>query len=153
LLEFDTPRSRYALENMRYLFVKKFSDLNNKVGRIKYVIEGIDELNYSTIFFALLNEASKNKENDSSIQLFNLSDENLYSDFTKKFFNSDILRISNRRKDIWNKLYKPFFNDLVNSPHLETYCFYICQSTSETARTWLDENPDKVQDYLIWLRN
>lgn len=55
---------------------------------------------------------------------------------------------NNLRKDY----YVPFYTELLESPHGETFCYYICHNYSEEATEWLNKNPEKVNDFFIWLR-
>jgi len=51
----------------------------------------------------------------------------------------------NNKKGIWWTLYAPFFNDLANSEHIETYCKYIRQGVSEDSENWQVTHQDGVE--------
>jgi len=55
--------------------------------------------------------------------------------------------------DIWDSYYIPFFYDLSKSNNMHTYFKYITQTESENSRLWLENNPDKLDQFDKWLRN
>jgi len=57
-----------------------------------------------------------------------------------------------KKRGLWWGFYVPFFFDIAQTDHLETYCYYISQSTNRNALTWLDNNLDRIQALDEWLR-
>jgi len=57
-----------------------------------------------------------------------------------------------KSKSIWWNFYVPELERIVNSKHLNTYCYLINQSTSEQARLWIQKHEIQIYDFEIWLR-
>lgn len=151
LLEQHTPRTVYALDNIVTIFTEIFNflDNGNSISKKIYVNESLGQNNPANILMHLL-QAAKNKKETAVI---NVSSKNVefIKEQTIKLFNSNKIKIK-RSKNIWNKFYKPFFNDLKNSEHLETFCYFICRSSSDEAITWLKNNPEKKESFINWLQ-
>lgn len=58
-----------------------------------------------------------------------------------------------KKKGLWWDFYVPFFYDLSNSDHMETFCYYITQSTRESSTDWLEKNNPKIVLFDQWLKN
>jgi len=54
-------------------------------------------------------------------------------------------------EDIWSEFYIPFFNRLVKSDHLESFCQYILQGSSDAATQWVAFHPDELDELFDWL--
>lgn len=52
---------------------------------------------------------------------------------------------------LWWEFYIPFDYDLAKTKHLETYCYYITQSTNTLAEDWLNANGEKLEEFSDWL--
>ena len=55
------------------------------------------------------------------------------------------------KDEIWWNFYIPFFYDLAQSDHVETYCYYIIQNMNENAKKWLEQNEDRLSSFGTWL--
>ncbi|WP_291726031.1 tetratricopeptide repeat protein [Bernardetia sp.] len=97
----------------------------------------------------------KLEENDSTktekIVLFDDLDteEGKFRFNTKSFFS--LLESKDNKENIWWSLYAPIFHALSESEHLETYCYWVSQSSSEKAAKWVEENTEKVTELKKWL--
>lgn len=60
--------------------------------------------------------------------------------------------LKDKKPNVINDIYIPLFIDIVQSQHLETFCYFISQSTSNDAATWLNNNPEKIKSFIIWLQ-
>ncbi len=58
-----------------------------------------------------------------------------------------------KTQNIWWGYYIPFFYEIAESEHFETYCNYISISGNEESQKWLDENSDKVDAFAQWLES
>ena len=77
------------------------------------------------------------------------TEEGIFRANIKNFFS--FLDAKDKKDNIWWSLYAPTFKTLEESEHLETYCYWISQSSSETAAKWVEENTDKVTELKKWL--
>lgn len=93
-------------------------------------------------------EATRNVEENKD-----KTEEVLFIDNTSSFFAILGELDKGKKKSIWWKFYIPFFYDIVQNDHIETYCYYISQGSNEKAVEWLKENEDKIQAFDDWLRN
>lgn len=75
----------------------------------------------------------------------------IFTDNSGKLFK--ILGELKKDKDgFWWNFYVPFFYDLAQSKHLETFCNYISLSSREEAMTWLQDHESKLEDFGKWLQ-
>jgi len=56
-----------------------------------------------------------------------------------------------KAKDIWSDFYVPFFKQVKESKHFETFTQYVMQGTSDLATEWIAFHPDEVEDFFFWL--
>lgn len=74
-----------------------------------------------------------------------------FEDKTKLFFNRLHELKPSEHNSIWWDFYVPFFNGLANSKYIGIYCKYVSQTASETAKFWLQNNPDQLKQFDDWL--
>ena len=60
--------------------------------------------------------------------------------------------LEEKEKEIWWNYYIPFYAELAESEHMETYCHYISQSGREESATWIEENEDDLAAFANWLK-
>lgn len=81
------------------------------------------------------------------------SDLDFFTEKNKLFF----ARLNELKPDehnsIWWDFYVPFFYRISSSEHNQTYCMYISQTASESAKLWLQNNSDKLNAFDTWLVN
>lgn len=80
------------------------------------------------------------------------SEDELFIENTTSFFK--ILGELKKKKNtgLWWDFYVPFFYDIAKSEHIDTYCYYISQSSSDTARDWLKSNETEIYEFNKWLK-
>ena len=54
-------------------------------------------------------------------------------------------------KDIWFDFYIPFFMQVKDSKHFETFTQYVMQGTSDLATEWIAFHPDEIEEFFFWL--
>lgn len=91
-------------------------------------------------------EASKSLEENEG-----KSDDQLFIENTTSFFKILGEHKTKENTGFWWDFYVPFFYLIAESEHIDTYCYYISQSTKETAADWLKENEKRVTDFAKWL--
>lgn len=75
--------------------------------------------------------------------------EEIFRANTKRFFG--LLDTEGKKSNIWWTLYAPIFNKLEEAEHLETFCYWVSQSSHKEAATWVEENTEKVAAFKKWL--
>lgn len=51
----------------------------------------------------------------------------------------------------WWDFYASYFEKVLDSDHLETYCYYVCYKSKESSyKNWLKDNPEKVKTFKTW---
>ncbi len=97
------------------------------------------------MMITMLTASNTLKENEGKSQ------EELFFSNTESFFN--ILGELKKKKSegLWWEFYIPFFYELANTEHLETYCYYISQSSSDLSVNWLASNEKQVEQFNKWL--
>lgn len=92
-------------------------------------------------------EASKSLEENTG-----KSESELFIKNTESFFKIlGELKKKDNNGFHW-EYYVPFFYDIVQSGHLDTYCYYIRQASSEEGVRWLQDNIEKVEQFDKWLK-
>jgi len=91
-------------------------------------------------------EASKSLEENEG-----KSDDQMFIENTTSFFKILGEHKTKENTGFWWDFYVPFFYLIAESEHIDTYCYYISQSTKETAADWLKENEKRVTDFAKWL--
>ena len=156
MLEPASKRSKLIINKLIIIMVNKFNFLNrnNESTNVIYIPNVLlhEENNDFVPFF--YNEMNKNKvkKEKTTVKIVGPDNVEFIIDQTIKIFNSNKLEIDEDEEDIWNKFYRPFFNDLKNANQIETFCYFICQSTSNDAATWLNNNPEKINSFIKWLQ-
>lgn len=77
------------------------------------------------------------------------TDEEIFRDNTQTFFS--FLDAKNQKDTIWWNFYSPFFNQLGQSEHIDTFCYWISQKSNENAAKWIEQNPEKVLEFKKWV--
>jgi len=80
------------------------------------------------------------------------SEDELFIENTTSFFKILGELKKKKNKGLWWEFYVPFFYQIAESEHIETYCYYISQSTNINAQKWLNENVDKITEFDTWLQ-
>lgn len=80
------------------------------------------------------------------------SDEEMFVENTTSFFTVLGELKKKKNKGIWWELYVPFFYKLSETKHIEAYCHYISQNSSEKSQEWLKSNMDKLEGFGEWLK-
>lgn len=80
------------------------------------------------------------------------SEEELFIENTKSFFK--ILGEFKKEENtgLWWDFYIPFFDNIAKSDHIDTYCYYISQSSNSKSIDWLKNNNNKLKDFGAWLK-
>lgn len=91
-------------------------------------------------------EASKNLEENEG-----KTEDELFIENTKSFFSVMGELNKEDKKDIWWTFYTPFFYEMAQSKHMETYCKYITQASNEKSQEWLSENEEKLKEWDEWM--
>lgn len=146
-LEPDSARSLDAYTFLRKNFGGNVTqDKDNAITINVSMSEDDDPFSAAGLMLGLMGATNLLPENSDK------TSEELFVENTDSFF-----KILGELKDkkqtglYWN-FYVPFFYDVANSDHLETYCMYISQSGNEDATAWLDANTKKVEAFDIWLK-
>ena len=105
------------------------------------------EFKTAELMISLL-EASKSLEENKG-----KTETELFIENTESFFNTLGELQNEKHKSFWWTFYIPFFYDLAQAEHLETYCYYITSNSNENSQKWLDEHKDKASAFEIWFIN
>ena len=149
LLEPNTERSKTAFRLLEKQFggnVEKDKEKPNQIN----ILVGIDQMDSefgpANLMISML-EASKSIEENKG-----KSEEQLFVENTKSFFEILGELKKNKNKGLWWDFYVPFFNDLASSDHIDTFCYYITQSSKDKSLEWLQNNNPKIVLFDQWLK-
>lgn len=148
-LEPDTERSKTAFRILDEQFGGNVQPDKEKPNQINIVLNNdqIDsEFGPANLMISML-EASKSIEENKG-----KSEEQLFVENTKSFFKILGELKKDKNKGLWWDFYVPFFNDLANSDHIDTYCYYITQSSKDKSLEWLKNNNPKIVLFDQWLK-
>lgn len=149
-LEPNTERSKTAFRLLNDQFggnVKPDKEKPNQINISLSTDQMDSEFGPANLMISLL-EASKSTEENK-----NKTEDQLFIENTKSFFNVLGELKKKKNKGLWWDFYVPFFNDIANSDHIDTYCYYIAQSSKESAKDWLRNNNPKIVVFDQWLKN
>lgn len=77
----------------------------------------------------------------------------LHFENTKSFFKMMGEMKEEAKSNFFWDFYVPFFADLAETKHMETFCKYTTQVKNENSVKWLEENADKIDAFSDWLGN
>ncbi|WP_338763924.1 tetratricopeptide repeat protein [Bernardetia sp. ABR2-2B] len=77
------------------------------------------------------------------------TEEEIFKDNTQTFFS--FLDAKDKKQNIWWTLYAPLLNQIGESEHIDTFCYWISQVSNEKAAKWVEENPEKIMEFKKWL--
>lgn len=148
-LEPNTERSRTAYNLLQKQFngnVKADKDKPNTFNININSIETETEFSHADLMISMLEATKTIEENE------NKSEDEMFIENTKLFFNilGELKKEDN--KGLWWDYYIPFFDEIANSEHIDTYCYYISKSSNRRASDWLKENQDKQKEFATWLK-
>lgn len=106
-----------------------------------------EDFRAAELMVSMLEASSKLEKNKEK------TEEELFIMNTTSFFK--ILGEFKKEKDtgIWWDFYIPFFYSLAESEHIDTFCYYISQSSNTKAQEWLNDNNDRLIQFGTWLKN
>jgi len=79
-----------------------------------------------------------------------MSNEQYFLATTKGVFDQ-LGALEVKARDIWSDFYIPFFKEVKESKHFETFTQYIMQGTSDLATEWIAFHPDEIEEFFFWL--
>ncbi len=145
LLEPDTGRSKDAL---KMLEDQVYNRVRKKEGNSFEISIGSPDLedDFSTVNMMLSLKAAMNvsedKGNKTKAELFVETTENLFS----------ILKETSEDKvGVYWDVYVHLYTQILESDHLEAYCYYISQSKGEILQNWFDENEQSFNSFTKWI--
>lgn len=149
-LEPNSERSKTAVNLLEKQFGGNVQKDSNKPNQINIVFNSdqIDsEFGAATMMLSMM-EASKSVEENKD-----KSGDQLFIENTTSFFKILGELREKKKKGLWWDFYIPFFYDLANSDHMDTFCYYITQSTRDSSADWLKNNAPKIVLFDQWLKN
>jgi tetratricopeptide (TPR) repeat protein len=149
LLEPNTERSKTAFRLLEKQFggnVEKDKEKPNQINILIGADQMDSEFGPANLMISMLQASNYTEENKGK------SEDQLFIENTKSFFNILGELKKDKNKGLWWNFYVPFFNDLANSDHIETYCYYITQSSKDKSIEWLKNNNPKIVLFDQWLK-
>ncbi len=147
-LESDSERSKTAYNLLMRQLKGNVQKDNNEPNQINITLDSNQmetEFAPASIMISML-EASKSLEENA-----NKSEEELFIENNTDFFKV----LGELRKDqnegLWWNFYVPFFYELANTEHIETYSYYISYCANDNSLNWLKKNPEKIEQFNQWL--
>jgi len=147
-MEPDTERSQQIMPILKELMssgISKTSD-NQITITIDSDADKKSEWYTAEISLPLLAAVQMTEENKllSETEQFGLTNSSLFK----------ILAESKKKKNsgLYWEFYIPFFDALARSDHFSTFNNYIHMSVDESASQWITSNPNKIEDWSIWLK-
>ena len=148
-LEPNSERSKIAYNLLQEQFngnVKADKDKPNQFNIFIDPNQSESEFGSTEMMISML-EATKTLEENK-----NKTEEEMFIENTKSFFIMLGDNKGKKKAELWWDFYIPFFNKIAKSEHIDTYCYYISQSSNPKAADWLKTNNKKVKDFSSWLK-
>lgn len=147
-LEPNTKRSVEAFKILQNNFAGNVSNDSKKPNTINIMLSPNDDDQFSaaSLMISMLAVRSSLEENEGK------TDDEMFIKNTESFFKFMGELNKKKNKEIWWKLYTPFFYDLAQSEHIDTYCNYIRLSTYDNAKDWFAANESKLSKFDAWLK-
>ena len=149
-IEPNTDRSKTAMNLLDKQFggnVQKDKDSPNQINILLNTDQVDNEFGAATMMLSMMEASNLIEENK------NKSKDQLFIENTTSFFKILGELKDKKKKGLWWDFYVPFFYDLSNSDHMETFCYYITQSTRESSTDWLEKNNPRIVLFDQWLKN
>lgn len=144
LLEPNSNRSAGAYEEISHLYGDNVS--SSEPGQINITLGagGDSEFAAADLMVAMLQASDHLEENKGK------TPGELFVSKTESFFK--VLGELNEKKNkgFYWEFYVPFFYDIAQSEHIDTYCYYISQSSEDSA-TWIRAHMDRLEEFADWL--
>jgi len=150
-LEANTNRSPEALQSLMRQFegnVKQKGKNDLEILVNSSSLKADDDMKTAELMLSLMTANNKSKRNKKKTAeaLFIENSESLFSILSElKEKNSE------ENTGLWWDFYVVFYSRLIQSPHLDTYCYYIQHSTNTIAADWLNANEKRVEAFNNWL--
>lgn len=146
-IEPDTPRAVDAYALLQKNFGGNVTqDSNNAITVNISVSEDNDPFSAAAMMLGLLGATHLLPENAGK------TPEELFVENTGAFFKILGELDENKQPDIFWQFYVPFFYNIAQSEHLETYCMNISQSANVNAKAWTKANAEKIKAFKEWLK-
>ncbi|MDO1451789.1 tetratricopeptide repeat protein [Rhodocytophaga aerolata] len=150
LLEPATERSKEAYRSL--LSVMK-AGVKIDEQNPKHITITVDSKGGATDMMMALMQAAKTTE-EVKEKNKNKTAGQLFIEDTEMFFEfSTSQKVKKKDRNLWNQLYAPLFKSLAQTDHMYAFCYYITQASSEESAKWLKDNPGKVDQFSLWLKN
>jgi len=148
LLEPNSERAQTAYELLQEQFggnVERDGNTPNQINIFADAGEIDSEFSAANMMISMLAATKFLEENEGK------TEEELFIENTTSFFVILGELKEKKNKGLWWDFYVPLFYDLAESKHIDTYCYYISQSSSEVAVDWLAKNEKRISSFNQWL--
>ncbi len=147
-LEPNSARAKIAYNLLQKQFggnVEKDKDKPDQINIYLDPNQSETEFGAAELMISMLEASKSLEENEGK------SDDDMFIENTTSFFK--ILGELKKKKNtgLWWDFYIPLFYVIAKSEHIDTYCYYISQSSNASAVKWLRENDYKISDFNKWL--
>lgn len=148
-LEPNTERSKIAYNLLKKQFRGNFEADKNNPDQINISIDPDQlesEFGNAEMMISVLGVSKSIEENNGK------TEEEMFIENTKSFFEILGELKDEKNTGLWWDFYVPFFNKIAKSEYIDTYCYYISQSSNPKAADWLKNNNKKVKEFSSWLK-
>lgn len=148
-IEANSERAKTAHNVLQNQFKGNVEQDENEPDRINIFVdenESESEFGAANMMISMLEATKTLEENEDK------SEEEMFIENTTSFFKVLGELKEEKNTGLWWDFYVPFFYDIAKSEHMDTYCYYISQSSNSTASNWLKNNSEKIADFNTWLK-
>lgn len=148
-LEPNSARSETAYNLLQEQFggnVEKDEDKPNHINIYLDPNQTSNEFGAADMMVSMLEASKSLEENEGK------NEDELFIENTTSFFKVLGELKKKKNKGLWWDFYVPLFYDIAKSEHIDTYCYYIGQSSNSKAIDWLNENGEKIEKFDAWLQ-
>jgi tetratricopeptide (TPR) repeat protein len=148
LLEPASARAKEAYELLLNQYSAQVARDKDNPDQIKILLDPDTDREFGTanMMISMLEVSRTTELNEGK------SEEDLFIENTQSFFT--ILGELKKKKNrgLWWEFYIPFFYEIANSDHVDSYCYYISQASSEISQKWIESHAEKLNQFINWLQ-
>jgi len=146
LLEPATERAGNAYDLLENSLDGNVTEDKNNPNNSILMLNGNEDNPYQSVemMIGLMATAKTMDEAKSS------SEEELFIENLRSLLNT-LVNLEIAEKSIFTDFYTPFYADLLESDHFDTFCYYIMHGSNQPSADWCDNHPEELKALFKWL--
>ncbi|MGB7785321.1 MAG: tetratricopeptide repeat protein [Salinimicrobium sp.] len=144
LTENHTERAKTRFADLRKYLDHGVSKTDEGTLDVNIPVSGNSDFDAAEMMISLLKSSEDLEENRDKPRL------QLFAENNDKIFKM-LGELKKEQGGIFWELYVPFFSQLAENGHTETYSYYIALTEGEEAVSWLDRHKEEINSFGEWV--